>query len=201
MSRRDDAFIATKVWVSGGAKGIRQMEESFRLFRTDRIDLMQVHNLVDWRTHIETMRGWKAEGRLRYTGYTHYRPEAFADLMAAMRAQPVDFAQFCYSIEERDAERDILPFCAANGVATLINLPFGGGSLLRRLARRPLPALASDLGCTTWAQFCLKYVISHPAVTCAIPGTSNPAHMADLIAAAAGPIPDERTRREMASQF
>ena len=201
MGRRDDAFIATKVWTRGGRDGIREMKNSFRLLRTDVIDLMQVHNLLDWRIHMDTMRGWKAEGRLRYTGYTHYRPPAFADLMAAMRAEPVDFVQFCYSIDQRDAEEDILPFCAANGVATLINVPFGGGSLLSRLGGKPLPALATDLGCATWAQFCLKYVISHPAVTCAIPGTSNPDHMADILAAADGEIPDETTRRKMAALF
>jgi aryl-alcohol dehydrogenase-like predicted oxidoreductase len=201
MGRRDEAFITTKVWTQGGRQGIREMEDSFRLFHTDRIDLMQVHNLVDWRTHLDPMRAWKAEGRLRYTGYTHYRPHAFDDLMDTVRAEPVDFLQFCYSIDERDAEDDILPFCAANGIATLINLPFGGGGLLSRLGQEPLPSLAADLGCTTWAQFCLKYVISHPAVTCAIPGTANPAHMADLLAAAAGDMPDDTTRREMAALF
>ncbi|MEX2454540.1 MAG: aldo/keto reductase [Rhodospirillaceae bacterium] len=195
--RRDEAFVATKVWTSGGRKGICQMEASFRLFRTDRIDLMQVHNLVDWKTHLDTMRNWKAEGRLRYIGYTHYRPQAFGDLMDALRAAPVDFVQFCHSIDEPDAEDEMLPFCAANGIATLINLPFGGGSLLRRLRGRPLPGLATELGCTGWAQFCLKYVISHPAVTCAIPGTSNPDHMADLVAAAEGPVPDEAARQAM----
>lgn len=201
MGRRDEAFIATKVWTQGGRQGIREMEDSFRLLKTDTIDLMQVHNLVDSRTHLAPMRTWKAEGRLRYTGYTHYRPHAFDDLMDTVRAEPVDFLQFCYSIDERDAEDDILPFCAANGIATLINVPFGGGGLLSRLNGEPLPALAADLDCTSWAQFCLKYVISHPAVTCAIPGTANPAHMADLLAAASGEMPDEATRQEMAALF
>lgn len=201
MGRRDEAFIATKVWTQGGRQGIREMEDSFRLLKTETIDLMQVHNLVDWRTHLVPMRTWKAEGRLRYTGYTHYRPHAFDELMETVRAEPVDFLQFCYSIDERDAEDDILPFCAANGIATLINVPFGGGGLLSRLKDAPLPALAANLGCTSWAQFCLKYVISHPAVTCAIPGTANPAHMADLLAAAEGELPDEATRQEMAALF
>lgn len=201
MGRRNEAFIATKVWTRGGRQGIREMEESFKLLRTDTIDLMQVHNLVDWRTHLEQMRSWKAEGRIRYTGYTHYRPHAFDDLMGSVRSEPVDFLQFCYSIDQRDAEADLLPFCAANGIATLINLPFGGGDLLSRLNGKPLPALAADLGCATWAQFCLKYVISHPAVTCAIPGTANPTHMADLLAASAGIMPSEETRRRMAAIF
>lgn len=195
--RRSEAFVATKVWTSGRRQGIAEMEDSFRLFHTDTIDLMQVHNLVDWRTQLDTMRGWQADGRLRYLGYTHYRPHAFADLMAALRAEPVEFVQFCHSIDEPDAEDEMLPFCAANGIATLINVPFGGGGLLSRLRGRPLPDMAATLGCSSWAQFCLKYVISHPAVTCAIPGTANPAHMADLLAAATGDMPDAATRREM----
>lgn len=201
MGRREDAFIATKVWTSGETKGIRQMEESFRLFRTDRIDLMQVHNLVDWRTHLATMKGWKAEGRIRYLGYTHYRPQAFRDLMDTLESAPVDFVQFCYSIEQPDAETEMLPFCADHGIATLINLPFGGGGLLGSLRNRPLPGVATELGCSSWAQLCLKYAMSHPAVTCVIPGTSNPDHMAELVAAAEGPIPDDATRRELAALF
>ena len=201
LGRREDAFIATKVWTRGRREGIAEMEDSFRLFRTDVIDLMQIHNLVDWRTQLDTMRGWKAEGRFRYLGYTHYRPHAFGDLMDCLRSEPVDFVQFCYSIDEPDAEDDMLSFCAANGIATLINLPFGGGGLLSRLSHEPLPDLAAELECKTWAQYCLKYVISHPAVTCAIPGTSNPSHMADLIAAATGPLPDEDMRRKMAASF
>ncbi len=197
--RRGSAFVATKVWTRGGSEGIRQMEESLSLLRTDTIDLMQIHNLVDWRIHIRTLRRWREEGRVRHIGYTHYRPHAFTDLMKAARVEPVDFLQFCHSIDEPAAENKLLPFCADKGIATLINRPFGGGSLLSRLATRPLPGLAEDLGCRTWAQFCLKYVISHPAVTCAIPGTSNPSHMADLLAAAAGPMPDEATRRRMAA--
>lgn len=199
--RHGSAFVATKVWTQGRSEGIRQMEESLSLLRTDAIDLMQIHNLVDWRTHVRTLRRWKEEGRVRHIGYTHYQPHAFADLMKAARADPVDFLQFCHSIDDPAAENELLPFCADNGIATLINRPFGGGSLLSRFAGRPLPGLARDLECRTWAQFCLKYVISHPAVTCAIPGTGNPSHMADLVAAAAGPMPDEATRRRMAASI
>jgi diketogulonate reductase-like aldo/keto reductase len=201
MGRRADAFIATKVWTRGRAAGIAEMEDSFRLLRTDTVDLMQVHNLVDWRTQLETMRAWKQEGRLRYLGYTHYRPHAFDDLMDAVRAEKVDFLQFCHSIDEPDAEDEIFPFCMDHGIATLINVPFGGGGLLSRLRGKPLPGLAAELGCASWAQYCLKYVISHPAVTCAIPGTANPDHMADLLAAADGPMPDAATRREMRASF
>jgi diketogulonate reductase-like aldo/keto reductase len=201
LNRRDEAFIATKVWTEGGRPGINEMENSFRLFRTDTIDLMQIHNLVDWRSHLHAMRSWKAEGRLRYTGYTHYQPHALKELMDCVKTEPVDFLQFCYSVDERTAEKEILPFCAANGIATLINLPFGGGSLLSRVAHKPLPSLAAELGCSSWAQFCLKYVISHPAVTCVIPGTANPYHMTDLLAASDGEMPDEAARCEMAALF
>ena len=199
--RRNDAFIATKVWTKGRQQGIDEMETSFRLFRTEVIDLMQIHNLVDWRTHLDTMRGWKGDGRLRYLGYTHYRPHAFGDLMNCLKEEPVDFVQFCYSIDETDAEDEFLPFCAANGIATLINLPFGGGRLLSHLSRQPMPGLVAEFGCNSWAQLCLKYVISHPAVTCVIPGTSNPDHMADLVAAGEGDLLDEETRREIAALF
>ncbi|MEE2995595.1 MAG: aldo/keto reductase [Pseudomonadota bacterium] len=199
LGRRDETFIATKVWTHGRPQGIAEMEASFRLFRTDVIDLMQVHNLVDWQTQLDTMRGWKNEGRIRYLGYSHYRPQAFDELIKAVRDKPVDFVQFCYSIDEPAAEDSVLPFCHANGIATLINLPFGGGGLLSRLSQRPLPGLASELECTTWAQYCLKYVISHPGVTCSIPGTSNPMHMADLLAVGDGPMPDQKTRQKMAA--
>ncbi len=194
---RGSAFVATKVWIRGRAEGVRQMEASFELLRTGVIDLMQVHNLVDWRTHLGTLRRWREAGRVRYLGYTHYQPRAFADLMDAARKEPVDFLQFCHSIGEPDAENDILPFCADNGIATLVNRPFGAGALLSRIGGKELPGLARELGCTTWAQFCLKYVVSHPAVTCVIPGTGDPSHMADLAAAASGPMPDEATRRRM----
>mgnify|MGYP001331462445 FL=1 len=197
LARGQNAFIATKVWARGRSHGISQMKASFRLFRTDVIDPMQIHNLVDWRTQLATMRSWKNEGRFRYLGYTHYRPDAFDELMNAIRSEPIDFLQFCYSIIDRDAEKDILPFCQANGIATLINLPFGGGRLLSRLSQRPLPDLATELGCSNWAQYCLKYVISHPGVTCSIPGTSNPIHMADFVAASDGPMPEEPLRRKM----
>ena len=177
------------------------MEKSFRLFQTDVIDLMQIHNLVDWRAHLKTMRSWQRDGRFRYLGYTHYRPHAFSDLIECLRAEPVDFVQFCYSINEPDAEDQILPFCEANGIATIINLPFGGGDLLIQASRKPLPDNFTELGCRSWAQYCLKYIIAHPAVTCVIPGTTNPVHMEDLLAAADGPLPDREMRDKMASVF
>jgi len=187
---RSKAFVATKVWTRGRAEGIRQMQESMRLLQVERLDLMQVHNLVDWRTHLATLRDWKAAGRIRYHGVTHYTAAAYGELEAVMRAERFDFLQINYSLDERDAERRILPLAAERGMAVLINRPFGGGGLLRRLRERPLPPWAAAIGATSWAQLLLKFVLSHPAVSCAIPGTGRPEHMADNARAGTGEIPD-----------
>jgi diketogulonate reductase-like aldo/keto reductase len=184
---RASAFIATKVWTQGREAGIRQMEDSMQRLGSDPIDLMQIHNLVDWRTHLKTLRPWKAEGRVRYLGITHYSSSAYADVEAVLRAETLDFLQINYSLEDRRAAQRVLPLAAERGVAVLINVPFGGGGLLRRLHGRPLPAWAAEIGCTTWSQVLLKFVLSHPAVTCAIPGSSDPGHMADNAAAGSGP--------------
>ncbi len=187
---RRKAFVATKVWTRGRNEGLRQMNESLRLLRADPLDLMQVHNLVDWRTQLATLRDWKAAGRIRYLGITHYHAGAYDELAAVMRAERLDFLQINYSLDEREAERHILPLAAERGMAVLINRPFGGGGLLRRLRDRPLPPWAAEIGARSWAQLLLKFVLSHPAVTCAIPGTSRPEHMADNASAGTGRIPD-----------
>lgn len=187
---RRKAFLASKVWTSGRAAGLRQMNESLRLLRADPLDLMQVHNLVDWRTHLPTLRDWKAAGRIRYIGITHYNADAYDEVIAVMRAERFDFLQINYSLDEREAARHLLPLAADQGMAVLINRPFGGGGLLRRLRDRPLPAWAAEIGATSWAQLLLKFVLSHPEVTCAIPGTSRPEHMADNARAGTGRIPD-----------
>ena len=184
------AFLATKVWTRGRAEGIRQMEESLRRLRVERLDLMQIHNLLDWQTHLATLRDWKAAGRVRYLGVTHYTAGAYDALEAVMRAETLDFVQINYSADEREAERRILPLAAERGMAVIINRPFGGGGLLRRLRDRPLPAWAAEIGATSWAQVLLKFVLSHPAVTCTIPGTSRPEHMADNALAGTGTIPE-----------
>jgi diketogulonate reductase-like aldo/keto reductase len=194
---RDKAFIATKVWTQGKAAGIAQMQRSMKLLRTDRIDLMQIHNLLDWRTHLATLRDWKAQGRISYLGVTHYTSSAYADLEAVLRAEKVDFVQLNYAIDDRAAEKRLLPLAAERGIAVIINLPFGGGGLLRRLRGRPLPTWASEIGCETWAQMLLKFVVSHPAVTCTIPGTSKPEHMRENAHAGTGPLPDAALRRKM----
>jgi len=194
---RDRAFVATKVWTSGRDAGIRQMEESFRLLRTKTIDLMQVHNLVDWRTHLPVLRKWKENGRIRYVGVTHYTSSAYAQLEQVLRSEPLDFVQLNYSIDDRTADERILPLAAERGVAVLVNRPFGGGGVLRSLRDRPLPGWANEIGCESWAQVLLKFVVSHPAVNCAIPGTGNPDHMRANARAGMGAMPDEAMRRRM----
>jgi diketogulonate reductase-like aldo/keto reductase len=188
--RRSEAFLATKVWTTGRAEGVRQMEASLRLLRTDRIDLMQIHNLVDWRTHLTTLRRWKEERRIRYLGISHYTPSAYAAVEAVLRAERgIDFLQIDYAIDDREAERRLLPLAVERGVAVIVNMPFGGGGLLRRLLPRPLPSWAAEIGCASWAQILLKFVLSNRAVTCAIPGTRRREHMADNAQAGFGDAP------------
>ena len=195
--QRPRAFIATKVWTRGREAGIAQMERSFVLLKTPRIDLMQVHNLVDWKVHLATLRSWKDAGRIRYLGVTHYSASAHADLEAVLRAETLNFVQLNYSVADRAAEQRLLPLAAERGVAVLANLPLGSGSVLRTMQGVALPDFAAELECTSWAQLFLKFVIGHPAVTCAIPGTGQPAHMADNARAGQGALPDETMRRRI----
>ncbi len=194
LGARRKAFLATKVWTRGRGEGIAQMNESLRLLNAEAraapLELMQVHNLLDWRTQLATLREWKAAGKVRYIGITHYSKSAYDELAAVMRAERVDFLQINYSLDEREAERQILPLAAERGMAVLINRPFGGGGLLRRLRDRPLPPWAAEVGAESWAQILLKFVLSHPAVTCAIPGTGRAEHMADNARAGSGVIPE-----------
>lgn len=188
--RRARAFVATKVWTRGRAEGVRQMEASLGLLRSDRVELMQVHNLVDWKPHLATLRAWKAEGRVRHVGISHYTPSAYAEVEAVLRAEKLDFLQINYAFDDRQAEARLLPLAAERGVAVLVNMPFGGGGLLRGLLDKPLPPWAAEIGCASWPQLLLKFVLSHPAVTCAIPGTRRRAHMQDNAAAGVGPAPE-----------
>jgi diketogulonate reductase-like aldo/keto reductase len=198
---RDTAFLATKVWISGREAGIAQMNESFRLLRTSRIDLMQIHNLLDWQTHLPTLRTWRKEGRIRLLGVTHYTESAHGALEATLKAGGFDFVQVDYSLDDRSAERSLLPFAADNGVAVLVNMPFGGGGLLRKLSSRKLPGWAGEIGCTTWAQILLKFVLANSAVTCVIPGTSKPEHMRDNIQAGLGVYPDAAMLKRMVREI
>jgi diketogulonate reductase-like aldo/keto reductase len=193
------AFIATKVWTRGRDAGIAQMEESFKLMKTDRIDLMQIHNLVDWRTHLPVLRQWKDAGRIRYLGVTHYTASAFADLEAVMRAEPLDFVQLNYSAVDRAAERRLLPLAIERGIAVIVNYPLASGAAVRGVSKRPLPDWVAEIDCTSWSQLLLKFVVSHPAITCAIPGTGNSDHMADNARAGTGKMPDEAMRVRIAS--
>lgn len=191
-------FLATKVWTTGREAGIRQMEESFRRFRAERIDLMQVHNLVDWRTHLPALRRWKEQGKLRYVGVTHYTENAYGDLARVLETEEIDFVQLNYSIAERAAERRLLPLAAERRVAVLANRPLAEGALFTKVRDKPLPPWAAETGSTSWAQFFLKFVISHPAVTSAIPATSKLQHLVDNMQAGVGPLPDRAMRERMA---
>jgi diketogulonate reductase-like aldo/keto reductase len=174
------------------------MQESGAKMRAPRIDLMQVHNLVDYDTHIRTLRAWKEQGIVRYIGITHYTVSGFDALAEIIKSEPMDFVQFPYSIEVRDAEDMLLPLCAERGVATLINRPLEQGGMFRRVRREPVPAWASEFGATSWSQFFLKFILGDPAVTCAIPATGNPDHMRDNLVASTGRFPDAGERRRMA---
>jgi diketogulonate reductase-like aldo/keto reductase len=197
---RDKAFIATKVWTSGRDNGIAQMKKSMALLKTDRLDLMQIHNLVDWRVHLPTLRAWKAEGRIRYLGVTHYTQSAHEELEAVLRAEKWDFVQINYALDDRAVERRLLPAAAERGTAVIVNQPFGGGGLLRKLSGRKLPAWAAEIGCTSWAQILLKFVLANPAVTCVIPGTGKPEHMKDNVQAGLGAYPDAALLKRMVAE-
>ena len=191
-------YLATKVWTRGRQAGIEQMRDSLRLMRTPAMDVMQIHNLVDWRTHIKTLRAWKDSGRIKAIGITHYVPSAFDELIKIIRQEEIDFVQLPYSIARRDAERRLLPVARERRTATIINRPFEGGSLFRQTRDRPLPAFARDLGCESWSNVFLKFILSHPDVTCAIPATSKPRHARDNMRAAFGPLPTTRDRERLA---
>lgn len=196
LGLRDKLFMATKVWTSGRAQGIAQMEESERKLR-GKIDLMQVHNLQDAETHLETLRHWKASGRIRFIGITHYTAGGHDALAAHVLRGGIDFIQVNYSLAEREAENRLLPLAQEKNVAVLINRPFGAGSLFRETRGKAVPAFAKELGCNSWAELFLKFVISHPAVTCAIPATSKAAHLRENMNAGNGPMPDAAMRKRI----
>jgi len=198
---RAKLFVATKVWTSGRQAGIRQMEDSMRKLRVERLDLMQVHNLVDASTHLATLREWKNAGRVRYLGVTHYHAGAHADLGKIIRPGDIDFVQVNYSLAEPEADRRLLAAAADSRTAVIVNRPFAEGSMFRRVKDKPVPEWAKEIGCASWAQFFLKWILGHPAVTCAIPGTRNPKHVADNLGAASGPLPDDAMRRRMSVYF
>jgi len=198
---RPKLFIATKVWTQGREQGIRQMETSFKRLRVQQMDLLQVHNLVDVSVHSKTLREMKTSGKVRYIGITHYTASAYGAVERELKANPWDFLQINYSLGEREAEKRILPLARERKVAVIINRPFQEGGLFRKTRGKALPAWAAELGIASWAQYFLKWIVSHPAVTCAIPGTGRPDHMSDNLAAGRGAMPDARARQRMADHL
>jgi diketogulonate reductase-like aldo/keto reductase len=190
-------FSATKVWTSGNRQGYLQMEDSRQLWGLPSLDLMQVHNLVDWETHLETLRTMKQKGEIRYVGVTTSHGRRHDELIQIMRTQPLDFVQFTYNLIDREAEQHLLPMAQEKGIAVIINRPFQRGGLFERFEKHPLPDFAKDIDCANWAQFFLKFIISHPGVTCAIPATSQLVHLRENMAAAYGRLPDMAMRKEM----
>jgi diketogulonate reductase-like aldo/keto reductase len=194
-------FLATKVWTSGRARGEEQMRASMRLMRARPMDLMQIHNLVDWRTHLETLRAWKKDGLVRYIGVTHYSLGALDELEQIVSKEGVDFVQLPYTIATRQAEARLLPAAAAHGVAMLVMRPFEEGALFERVRGKALPGWAGDLDCSSWAQLFLKFILGHPAVTCPIPATAKAKHVEDNLGAGRGRLPDEAERRRMIAEL
>jgi diketogulonate reductase-like aldo/keto reductase len=195
---RPRLFLATKVWTRGTAAGIAQMQESLRRLASERIELMQVHNLQDWQKHLPTLRAWKAEGRIRYLGISHYAASAYAEVEAVLRSEPLDFLQINYSLAEQESARRLLPLAAERGVAVLANRPFAEGALFRTVQGKALPAAAADHGCRSWAQVFLRWILAHPAVTCTIPASNRIDHLEDNMAAGIGPLPDFREQTALA---
>lgn len=197
MPGKPPLFSATKVWTWLQARGVEQMQESLRLWGIEAFDLMQIHNLLDWESHLETLLAHKAEGRIRYTGVTTSHGRRHDELVEVMTEHPLDFVQFTYNILDRKAERRLLPLAADRGQAVIANRPFRGGDLFDYFARHPLPEWAGEFDCANWAQFFLKFIVSHPAVTCAIPATSRIEHMRENMGALRGRLPDQSTRARM----
>jgi len=194
---QDRLWVATKVWTTGREAGVRQMEESMAKLRVARLDLMQVHNLVDADRHLATLAEWKKAGRIRYIGVTHYHAGAYAEVERYVAKGNLDFLQINYSLAERDAAKRLLPLAAETRTAVLVNRPFAEGALFSRVKGKPVPPWAADIGCASWAQLFLKWILANPAVTCAIPGTRNARHVEDNLGAGRGPMPDQQMRKRI----
>ena len=197
----DHFFYATKVWIDGRQQGISQMNHSFSQMQRKQMDLMQIHNLLDWKTHINTLREWKDSGRIRYTGITHYTASALAQMTQIVKNEKIDFLQINYSMNYRQAEDRLFKMAIDKGVAVLINRPYEGGTLFRKIRNHEVPSWAQEMDINSWGQYFLKYIISHPAVTCVIPGTSKPHHALDNMLAGYGHMPDENERKRMLAYF
>jgi diketogulonate reductase-like aldo/keto reductase len=201
LQLRERLFMATKVWAHGRDQGVRQIEESFRRMRVERMDLMQIHNLADVETHTRTLRDMKAAQRIRYMGITHYSASAYGEIERLLKTKAYDFLQINYSLGEREAEKRLLPLARDLKVAVIANRPFQEGALFSHVKGKPLPPWAAELGIASWAQYFLKWIVSHPALTCAIPATAKPDHIRDNVAAGFDPLPDAPARTKMAEYF
>lgn len=201
VGNRDKLFAATKVWIEGEQAGVRQMEDSLQKWGVRRFDLMQIHNLRDWRTHLQTLAAWKSAGKIRYTGITTSHGRDHLELEKILRNETLDFVQFSYNIEDRVAEERLLPLAAERGMAVLVNRPFQRGELFRKVKGKALPDWAAEFDCASWGQFFLKFIVSHPAVTCVIPATAKVHHLEDNMAAGFGRMPDTAMRKKMADYF
>ncbi len=201
IENKSKLFAATKVWIYGRWLGVKQMETARELWGVPRFDLMQIHNMLDWKAHLETLKAWKAEGRIRYIGITTSHGRHHDDMERALAKEPFDFVQFTYNLADRDVEQRLLPLAAERGIAVIINRPFQGGALFGKVRGKALPAWAQEFGCVNWAQFFLKFIVSHPAVTCAIPATTRVDHMLENMGAGLGHLPDAAARRRMQTYF
>ncbi|HTJ48658.1 MAG TPA: aldo/keto reductase [Cyclobacteriaceae bacterium] len=199
LNLHEQLFLATKIWTTGKQEGIQQLNNSFKKLQTDKIDLVQVHNMVDAKTHLSTLREWRAQGKIRYIGITHYTTSLYTQLINLIKTESFDFVQFNYNIVVREAEKLLLPTAAEYGVAVIANRPFEDRSLFSR--KKALPGWAHEYNIHSWSQYFLKYIISHPDVTCVIPATSSHEHILDNMHALIGPVPDEKIRKEMVSYF
>lgn len=190
-------FAATKVWIDGREAGIRQMNESMRLMGVETMDLMQIHNLRDWKIHLKTLKEWKEQGRIRYLGITTSHGRDHDELEHIMKTEPLDFVQLTYSAANRTTDARLLPLAQDRGIATIINRPYQGGSLFRKVRGKALPDWAGEIDCASWGQFFLKFIAGHPAVTCIIPATSKVKHILDNMAGGKGRVPDAAMRERM----
>ncbi len=201
LDNAGDLFAATKVWTRGEQAGIEQMRESMRKMSVPVMDLMQIHNLKDWQTHLKTLREWKEQGKIRYLGVTTSHGRFHSELIDIMRKEPLDFVQLSYNIMDREAEQVLLPMAQDKGIATLINRPYQRGELFSRSRGKPLPAVAEELHCTSWGQLYLKWILGHPAATCVIPASSKPKHTRDNMGAGFAELPDQTQRKQILQAF